>query len=82
VDHKNYKVHRLIAEAFHPNPGFKPEVDHIDRDRSNNFASNLRWATDTEQMGNRFASDATLRAFGLCGRVTTRRRGRQLTGRP
>lgn len=65
IDHKSYKVHRLVAEAFHQNPDSKPEVDHIDRDRSNNFASNLRWASDKEQLSNRFATDATVRAFGV-----------------
>jgi hypothetical protein len=68
VDHKSYKVHRLIAEAFHPNPKSKPEVDHIDRDRSNNCASNLCWADDTDQQRNRFATDATVSAFGVRAR--------------
>lgn len=38
-------VHRLVASAFHPNPGGLPQVDHIDGDRKNNAASNLRWVS-------------------------------------
>lgn len=49
---KLYYVHRLMAETFLPNPQGKPTVDHIDRNPSNNFLSNLRWATQSEQNEN------------------------------
>jgi hypothetical protein len=45
-------LHRLMAEAFIPNPENKPTVDHIDRNPSNNVLTNLRWATHTEQLAN------------------------------
>lgn len=38
-------VHRLVASAFHQNPHNLPQVDHIDGDRKNNAASNLRWVS-------------------------------------
>lgn len=41
---KNYSVHRLVAEAFIPNPDNLPTVDHINRDRTDNCIENLRWA--------------------------------------
>ena len=46
------KVHRLVADAFIPNPDNKPEVDHINGDRGDNRAENLRWCTKTENMRN------------------------------
>ena len=49
---KPHYVHRLMAETFLPNPQNKPTVDHIDRNPSNNFLSNLRWATQSEQNEN------------------------------
>lgn len=41
-------IHRLVAEAFIPNPNNKPEIDHKDGDPTNNNSNNLRWATRKE----------------------------------
>lgn len=50
---KKHYVHRLIAEAFLPNPEGKPTVDHWNRNRSDNRVVNLHFATESEQAENR-----------------------------
>lgn len=50
---KRIRVHRIVAETFIPNPDNKPEVDHINRIKSDNRVENLRWATRLENNQNR-----------------------------
>lgn len=48
----HYLIHRLVANAFIPNPNNLPCIDHIDRNYLNNSADNLRWCTQKENCNN------------------------------
>lgn len=50
--HKLREVHRLVAEAFIPNPENKREVDHINTVRNDNRVENLKWVTSSENKYN------------------------------
>lgn len=47
---KHMDIHRLIAQAFIPNPENKPEINHKDGNKENNSIQNLEWCTRKENM--------------------------------
>ena len=49
---KNFRVHRLVGNAFLENPDEKPMIDHIDNNPANNNVKNLRWATSKNNLAN------------------------------
>jgi hypothetical protein len=61
---KNYYVHRLVAETWLHNPEKKPQVDHIDNNKSNNTLANLRWVTQSENIQHSYDTNANRKSCG------------------
>lgn len=43
-----FRLHRIVAKIFIPNLYDKPEINHIDGDKTNNKIENLEWVTSSE----------------------------------
>ena len=57
---KGFKVHRLVAIAFIPNTNNLPEVNHIDKDKTSNYVSNLEWMTTQQNCEYSFSKSYSL----------------------
>lgn len=63
---KKYLLHRLLATAFIPNPKDKPQVNHIDGEKTNNALANLEWVTQSENQKHAYATGLQ-RGFRVSG---------------
>lgn len=65
-----YKIHRLVADAYIPNPTNLPQVNHKDEDKTNNSVSNLEWCNHTYNM--RYGTRAERQSATLRSKATGR----------
>ena len=49
-EREDYYVHKLVAQAYLPNPENLPQVDHIDNDKTHNYVNNLQWITNRDNV--------------------------------
>ncbi len=61
---KGVYAHQIVALTYIPNPNNKPEVNHIDHDKSNNSVKNLAWVTHQENIQHDWAKGKRKAIYG------------------
>lgn len=69
IKHQFY-VHRLVGEAFIPNPEDKPFINHIDGNPANNNVENLEWSTNSENQIHAYKNLVPKYKCRFCGTET------------
>lgn len=66
----HFLIHRLVAEAFIPNPNNLPEVNHINKNRQDNRAENLEWSDRVDNVYDSYSTMSPIRNFRECILIT------------
>ena len=62
---KQYRVHKLVAEYFVPNPNDYPEINHEDGDKTNNQHTNIKWCDHSYNMQHAYKNHLIVRNKGI-----------------
>ena len=60
----NFAVHRIVANAFIPNPNGYTEINHKDYDRTNNCVDNLEWVNSSQNKQHAYLKDENKNSRG------------------
>lgn len=66
----HFLIHRLVAEAFIPNPNNFPEVNHINKNRQDNRVENLEWSDRVDNVYDSYSTMSPIRNFRECVLIT------------